>query len=98
MAAAPHLHTHTHRSTTGNTLTVNASDILVKLPPSMNGGGCGIEFIEHEIYGGLYSQMLLDESFEQVANASTGVTCVAMPVQCPVDGCNVRGNAGAVSC
>ena len=34
----------------------------------------GIELIEHQIYGGLYAQMLTGESFEEVGNSTTGIS------------------------
>ena len=48
--------------------------IVAELPPEMSGAGCGIEYLNHEIDGGLYSQLILDESFEYSFNASTGLT------------------------
>ena len=57
-----------------NLLYVDVTDILHELPAEMNGAGCGIEFIEHEIYGGLYSQLVVGESFEEAHNATTGIS------------------------
>ena len=42
----------------GNVLTIDASTVLTELGPAMNGAGCGIEFIEHEIVGGIDSQLV----------------------------------------
>ena len=58
----------------GNALTIDASTVLTELSPAMNGAGCGIEFIEHEIVGGIDSQLVVDESFEYARNATTGLS------------------------
>eukprot|EP01045_Picozoa_sp_COSAG04_P030073 COSAG04_NODE_5117_length_1731_cov_1.189951_3_plen_344_part_01 len=55
-------------------MVVDASALVTDLPVEMSGAGCGIEYLNHEINGGLYSQMVSDESFENLHNASTGLT------------------------
>jgi hypothetical protein len=57
-----------------NTIRVHADAVVTELPEAMNGGGCGIEFIEHEIMGGFDSQLVVGESFEEPHNATTGIT------------------------
>jgi hypothetical protein len=49
-------------------VTVNTSANVATITPHMT--GCGLEDINHELNGGLYSQMVLDESFETTTNAS----------------------------
>ena len=56
------------------TIKIDAGAVVTELPPEMSGAGCGIEYLNHEINGGLYSQLILDESFEYSYNASTGLT------------------------
>jgi hypothetical protein len=51
------------------TITIDADSVVTELPPEMSGAGCGIEYLNHEIDGGLYSQLVLDESFEYAYNA-----------------------------
>ena len=58
----------------GNTIEVAFDEPITEVPVAMNEGGCGIEFIEHEIYGGLYSQLVVGESFEEPHNSSTGLS------------------------
>ena len=60
-------------ATSGNTISVSSQPVTA-LPMEMNGAGCGIEYIEHQIYGGLYTQMIVGESFEEPFNSSTGIT------------------------
>ena len=55
-------------------IRVRADAVVTELPEAMNGGGCGIEFIEHEIMGGLDSQLVVGESFEEPHNATTGIS------------------------
>ena len=62
------------RAVSSNTIGVDMSAVVTELPEAMNGGGCGIEFIEHEIMGGFYSQLVVGESFEEPHNASTGIS------------------------
>eukprot|EP01052_Picozoa_sp_SAG31_P026526 SAG31_NODE_2410_length_5752_cov_3.904803_3_plen_1028_part_00 len=57
-----------------DTIRVHVDDVVTEVPVEMNGGGCGIEFIEHEIYGGLSSQLVVGESFEEPFNATTGIS------------------------
>ena len=45
------------------TLVISLDNLTHRVSPDMT--GCGLENINHEIYGGLYSQLLWDESFEQ---------------------------------
>ena len=49
-------------------VTVDTSVKGPTITPHMT--GCGLEDINHELNGGLYSQMVLDESFETTTNAS----------------------------
>lgn len=58
----------------GNVISVDAGAVITQLPPEMNGAGCGIEFIEHEIVGGLDPQLVVDEGFEYPHNTSTGLS------------------------
>src|SRR6187549_3566172 len=46
-----------------STLTVDASRVVNRVSPLMY-GSC-IEDVNHEIYGGLYAQMIFGESFEE---------------------------------
>jgi hypothetical protein len=55
-------------------IVVDGHSVVTVLPKEMSGAGCGIEYLNHEINGGLYSQLILDESFEYAFNASTGLT------------------------
>ena len=55
-------------------IAIDATDIVARLPVEMSGAGCGIEYLNHEINGGLYSQLITDESFENKYNATTGLT------------------------
>eukprot|EP01052_Picozoa_sp_SAG31_P078743 SAG31_NODE_38285_length_297_cov_1.020202_1_plen_70_part_00 len=51
---------------TGIQLTISRKQpALAKVSPAL--GGIGIEDANHEIYGGLWSQMVLGESFEEPA-------------------------------
>ena len=58
----------------GQINTIHIGGVVTEVPVEMNGAGCGIEFIEHEIYGGLSSQLVVGESFEEPFNASTGIS------------------------
>jgi alpha-L-arabinofuranosidase len=49
----------------GNTVIVNALDVQSR--PSHYLTGVGIEDVNHEIYGGIYSQMIFGESFQEPA-------------------------------
>lgn len=76
---APHsMKSHTLCSDTAESMgrinTIHIGGVVTEVPPEMNGAGCGIEFIEHEIYGGLSSQLVVGESFEEPFNASTGIS------------------------
>ena len=55
-------------------IRVRADAVVTELPEAMNGGGCGIEFIEHEIMGGFDSQLVVGESFEEPHNTTTGIS------------------------
>ena len=57
-----------------STIRVRADAVVTELPEAMNGGGCGIEFIEHEIMGGFDSQLVVGESFEEPHNTTTGIS------------------------
>lgn len=50
------------------TIRIDASRELHRLSPWL-AGAC-IEDVNHEIYGGLYSQMIFGESFQEPVNAS----------------------------
>src|SRR5580658_4483822 len=51
---------------TDSTIRVNASVVTNHITPYMT-GSC-IEDVNHEIYGGLYSQLIFGESFEEPPN------------------------------
>lgn len=51
---------------TQNHITVDAADVLNTIPHTMF-GTC-IEDVNHEIYGGLYAQLIMGESFEEPAS------------------------------
>ena len=70
----------------GQINTIHIGGVVTEVPVEMNGAGCGIEFIEHEIYGGLSSQLVVGESFEEPFNASTGIS-----VQWAIGGGGVGG-------
>ena len=55
-------------------ISIDASAVETILPAEMSGAGCGIEYLNHQIDGGLFSQMVADESFELPLNLSTGLT------------------------
>eukprot|EP01051_Picozoa_sp_SAG22_P021994 SAG22_NODE_5089_length_1089_cov_0.812121_2_plen_224_part_01 len=59
---------------TAGAISVDAAAVVAVLPAEMSGAGCGIEYLNHEIDGGLFAQMVADESFELPPNASTGLT------------------------
>src|SRR5712664_4208753 len=50
------------------TIRVRANDVLGRVTRTMT-GAC-IEDVNHEIYGGLYSQMIFGESFQEAAPKS----------------------------
>ena len=50
------------------TITVNAGQVLHPVSPLLT-GAC-LEDVNHEIYGGLYSQMIFGESFQEPASSS----------------------------
>jgi alpha-L-arabinofuranosidase len=50
-------------SPTDSTITIHADRVMNKITPWMT-GSC-IEDVNHEIYGGLYAQMIFGESFEE---------------------------------
>jgi alpha-L-arabinofuranosidase len=47
----------------GNEITINALDVQASLSGWMTGSG--MEDVNHEIYGGIYSQMIFGESFQE---------------------------------
>ena len=47
----------------GNDVAVNALDTQAALSPTMT--GAGLEDVNHEIYGGIYSQLVFGESFQE---------------------------------
>jgi alpha-L-arabinofuranosidase len=47
----------------GNAVTVNALDVQANLSNWMT--GTGMEDVNHELYGGIYSQMIFGESFQE---------------------------------
>ena len=49
-----------------NHITIDAADIRNTIPPTMF-GTC-MEDVNHEIYGGLYAQLIMGESFEEPAS------------------------------
>ena len=53
---------------TAQTLTINADNIIARIPSLIY--GAGVEDVNHEIYGGLYDQRIFGEGFEEptVAN------------------------------
>jgi hypothetical protein len=53
---------------------IKVGEVVTEVPAEMNGAGCGIEYIEHEIYGGLSSQLVVGESFEEPHNDTTGIS------------------------
>ena len=75
--------------TTG-TIAVDSSALVTELPVEMSGAGCGIEYLNHEINGGLYSQLILDESFEYRLNATTGLTDQWLAGRAASSGSSVR--------
>src|SRR5579859_2387137 len=50
------------------TITVQADQVLHQVSPYLT-GAC-LEDVNHEVYGGIYSQMILGESFQEPAAAS----------------------------
>jgi alpha-L-arabinofuranosidase len=58
--------------TTDSTITVDAAKVVNRTTPLMY-GSC-IEDVNHEIYGGLYAQMLFGESFEEPPRPVAGWT------------------------
>ena len=53
-------------------LRVQADKVLGRVSPYMR--GAGIEDVNHELYGGIYSQMLFGESFEEPAGKADGIS------------------------
>ena len=51
-----------------STVTIDTSVKTATITPHMT--GCGLEDINHELNGGLYSQMVMDESFETSTSES----------------------------
>jgi hypothetical protein len=45
----------------------------------VNWSSVGIEYLNHEIYGGLYSQLVFGESFEEPASAAAGASTIPPP-------------------
>lgn len=50
------------------TITVDAGKVVNRITPLMYGSG--MEDVNHEVYGGIYAQMIFGESFEEPTNIS----------------------------
>ena len=52
------------------TITVNPGEVVARLSGAMN--GAGMEELNHEIYGGVFAQLIHGESFEEPAGEDGG--------------------------
>src|SRR5579859_4321899 len=53
-------------------ITVQADQVINHVSPNMATGAC-LEDVNHEIYGGLYSQMIFGESFQEPGTSAASL-------------------------
>lgn len=73
-------------------ITVDAANVLNKIPAGMY-GSC-TEDVNHEIYGGLYAQLLYGESFEEPAPAIAFTGWTQLPAEWRIGGDGTPSSAG----
>jgi len=73
-------------------IKVDAANVLNKISPVLY-GSC-TEDVNHEIYGGLYDQLLFGESFEEPAPAISYKGWMLLPAEWRIGGNGLRSSAG----
>ena len=76
------------RLTRAMTITAHADRVLGNISPYMV--GAGIEDVNHELIGGIYTQMLWGESFEEASMSSS--SCCAQRLPCCLKSVEISSN------
>ena len=70
------------------TITAHADRVLGSISPFMV--GAGIEDVNHELIGGIYTQMLWGESFEEASMPSS--SCCSQKLPCCLERIDISSN------